>query len=318
LKCAHYKEKAAMQSKNTAVDRFRAARDGVRAGFTLIELLVVIAIISILAAILFPVFGRARENARRSSCQSNLKQIGLAIEQYKQDFDGAYPMAYYYLNGATSANGYAHWSGNVQPYVKSMQLFVCPSHAAGGFTPTNGSTFDGSGIDIQVPRLSYISNELIMPRKKYGAILLNVVNESSIEGTAEVIMVAEMANNLGQLAGTSSSGGSSTNKSHRPTAGVSEDALGTEYDAENGTGVLYATPYAVAKDAIDNPTVGKPHIMYSSYDRHFDGGNYLFADGHVKWLKLSTTLDPNNFLWGKRAYSANNAPVTIDGTTPVR
>lgn len=59
--------------------------------FTLIELLVVIAIIAILSAILFPVFGRARENARRSSCQSNLKQIGLGIMQYVQDYDGYYP-----------------------------------------------------------------------------------------------------------------------------------------------------------------------------------------------------------------------------------
>jgi len=62
-----------------------------KSAFTLIELLVVIAIISILAAILFPVFGRARENARRASCMSNLKQIGLAIMQYTQDYDEKYP-----------------------------------------------------------------------------------------------------------------------------------------------------------------------------------------------------------------------------------
>src|SRR5689334_5202516 len=66
-------------------------RQAAKPGFTLIELLVVIAIIAILAAILFPVFARARENARRASCQSNLKQIGLGIMMYTQDYDETFP-----------------------------------------------------------------------------------------------------------------------------------------------------------------------------------------------------------------------------------
>jgi len=93
-------------------------------GFTLIELLVVIAIISILAAILFPVFARARENARRASCMSNLKQIALGVFQYKQDYDEKLPL---YL-GATAAypNPYG-WPAYIQPYLKSTQIFQCPS-----------------------------------------------------------------------------------------------------------------------------------------------------------------------------------------------
>ncbi|RYG66851.1 DUF1559 domain-containing protein, partial [bacterium] len=90
-----------------------------RQAFTLIELLVVIAIIAILAAILFPVFGRARENARRSSCQSNLKQIGLGIIQYVQDYDEKFPSA---MSDQVSVNGTmlnaVPWHFLIQPYIK--------------------------------------------------------------------------------------------------------------------------------------------------------------------------------------------------------
>jgi len=88
-------------------------------GFTLIELLVVIAIIAILAAILFPAFARARENARRASCQSNLKQIGLGFQQYLQDYDERYP------RGGESATD--NWAVQLEPYVKSTQIHGCPS-----------------------------------------------------------------------------------------------------------------------------------------------------------------------------------------------
>jgi prepilin-type N-terminal cleavage/methylation domain-containing protein len=101
-----------------------------KSAFTLIELLVVIAIIAILAAILFPVFGRARENARRSSCQSNLKQIGLGLMQYTQDYDENTTPARVGENTATSIR--LAWPVLVQPYIKSTQLFVCPSNARAG------------------------------------------------------------------------------------------------------------------------------------------------------------------------------------------
>jgi prepilin-type N-terminal cleavage/methylation domain-containing protein/prepilin-type processing-associated H-X9-DG protein len=93
-----------------------------RRGFTLIELLVVIAIISILASILFPVFARARENARRASCQSNLKQIGLGIMQYTQDYDEKYPL----LQDSVAGSGIPYVAA-IEPYMKSSQIFICPS-----------------------------------------------------------------------------------------------------------------------------------------------------------------------------------------------
>lgn len=89
--------------------------------FTLIELLVVITIIAILASILFPVFARARENARRASCQSNLKQIGLATIQYSQDYDERLP-------SRESGNIDIHLK--LQPYIKSRQIFICPSQTS--------------------------------------------------------------------------------------------------------------------------------------------------------------------------------------------
>src|SRR4028119_299121 len=84
-------------------------------GFTLIELLVVIGIIAILAAILFPVFARARENARRSSCQSNLKQIGLGMLQYAQDYDEKFMP----FRDPNNANSPFVWPNIIQPYTKS-------------------------------------------------------------------------------------------------------------------------------------------------------------------------------------------------------
>jgi len=103
-----------------------------RKAFTLIELLVVIAIISILAAILFPVFARARESARRTSCLSNMKQIGLGIMQYVQDYDETYPRSIQTDNapppdGDTWVTGSWLWQQMIQPYTKSYQIFICPS-----------------------------------------------------------------------------------------------------------------------------------------------------------------------------------------------
>lgn len=95
-----------------------------RRGFTLIELLVVIAIIAILAAILFPVFAKAREKARQSSCLSNVKQIMTATLSYAQDYDEM--LNELYRGGG--AYGFVPWTAQLEPYIKNQQIFVCPSH----------------------------------------------------------------------------------------------------------------------------------------------------------------------------------------------
>ena len=151
--------------------------------FTLIELLVVIAIISILAAILFPVFSRARENARRTSCLSNLKQIGLGLMQYTQDYDERYPTQansakQRYSNPATATQR-DNWIGHIQPYVKSWQLFLCPSAApyvspdsAHDYMVPNGNNntnYQGNGVIFRTSGLSI----------------------AAIPNTAEIIVVQE-------------------------------------------------------------------------------------------------------------------------------
>jgi prepilin-type N-terminal cleavage/methylation domain-containing protein/prepilin-type processing-associated H-X9-DG protein len=129
-------------------------------GFTLIELLVVIAIIAILAAILFPVFARARENARRASCSSNLKQLGLAMMQYSQDYDEKLPS----LNGPLyvdttmgdfnkrSTGETQHgWATRIYPYVKNSQVYVCPSN-----------DFRNCGINYAIPWCAYDSTGAVI------------------------------------------------------------------------------------------------------------------------------------------------------------
>ncbi len=114
-----------------------------RTGFTLIELLVVIAIIAILAAILFPVFARAREKARQASCSSNVKQLMLAVIMYKQDYDeknvydrmattdAPTPTGPY---ASTYSSNFYFWKDILDPYVKNDQLWICPSDATDGCT----------------------------------------------------------------------------------------------------------------------------------------------------------------------------------------
>ena len=131
-----------------------------RNGFTLIELLVVIAIIAILAAILFPVFARAREKARQTTCTSNLKQIGLALEMYASDWDGLLPLANEYPASPPVPSGGdpAQYQGPpsivdiLAPYTKNRQIFRCPSDKDKMFQ-TQGTSYDyGYGaLDADIP-----------------------------------------------------------------------------------------------------------------------------------------------------------------------
>lgn len=143
------------------VSKMHRAVRGV-SGFTLIELLVVIAIIAILAAILFPVFARARENARRASCQSNLKQIGIGMQMYVQDADEEFP---YSRDRDEDILGHvAYWGQKVMPYVKNEQVFICPSFGlnktCAGYGGVNGAAAMG---------YNYGANSYICPLRNGGS-----------------------------------------------------------------------------------------------------------------------------------------------------
>jgi len=313
-------------------------RNASRKGFTLIELLVVIAIIGILASMVFPVFARARETARKVTCVSNVKQIALAMMMYTMDYDDTLPPSYYYLNqfdnGKGNSNlGYVHWSGMIRDYVNNDSVFVCSSHMVDGWAPTCFTTppvsppsgqiplqdtkpsVDPNANDIQAPRLSYVANEMLMPRLKYAAIPQNIVKLGVIDDVARTIMITEYSDYIECLMDTSPTGGDAV-KTHRPTNAVLYED-GAVFDGEHfgdePHGAICAMDYELAMQeieaAMEETALGHHHIVYMAPERHLGGANYIFADGHAKWLKLQQTLDPDNYLWGKRAYSCGGASI---------
>src|SRR5437867_12055333 len=122
-----------------------------RRGFTLIELLVVIAIIAILAAILFPVFAQARDKARQTACISNMKQIGLGLTMYAQDYDETLPVANDQVENFALPTARANFLGSLIPYIKSKPIFACPATAweptkSLAPNPENATNYMGNGM----------------------------------------------------------------------------------------------------------------------------------------------------------------------------
>lgn len=154
-----------------------------RMGFTLIELLVVIAIIAILAAILFPVFSRAREKARQSTCTSNLKQLMAGLLMYLQDYDGSYPMSAF-----PTAAGVATLNSQLIPYVKNDQLGQCPSEPR---AMDQAAMFAGWGglAPGTPPFTSYASNGAVFANGYMIAMVGgSTVNETQVPRPAETIL----------------------------------------------------------------------------------------------------------------------------------
>lgn len=249
-------------------------------GFTLIELLVVIAIIALLAAILFPVFARTRENARKSSCQSNLRQIAIGLQQYMSDYDG-------YMMGseASGSSGFVvSWSSQVGPYVKSGQVFACPSAERNVFTPDARFVNPAAGGRSRYCGLTTNDGSSAAQRKvdtlSYGRNLIQSGNWTTAGFTG--------GNKYGFA--ISSATTTPTNESDV------EDPAGTIhiYDAITGTTSATADP-CTQGNSIRSISAETSTDHFSNSDaskvatRHFDGFNAMFGDGHVKWLQYNTT-----------------------------
>jgi prepilin-type N-terminal cleavage/methylation domain-containing protein/prepilin-type processing-associated H-X9-DG protein len=284
-----------------------------RGGFTLIELLIVIAIITLLAAILFPVFARARESARRASCQSNLKQIGLGLLQYVQDYDERMPFVY---NGQNTVNGSDvdyegyMWMDAIYPYVKSEGVFNCPSAKQKKFLGVSYEPYSYSDPNAGIAvRGTY--------KKKSGWYTINGAYQRNDLTTFGTLPPVTSVNNIPMSgSGVSDPHFTPLYVTHMSVIASPATTLWvTEHNGYTGGHGLGNYISVVRKNAC--PTCGFTYAETSpsNFGSGTDGGdapclvpyggarislrhlltiNVLFCDGHVKAMKPDQLMEPSS------------------------
>ena len=249
------------------------------AAFTLIELLVVIAIIAILAAILFPVFAKAREKARQTTCLSNTKQLLTAIQMFASDHDEQLPLAYF--NDRATAFGPdtpTQWKGAIFSYLKTQQAFICPSDPDGA----EKKVYVLEQKQLDQPASYRLNNTLVERDPSDGAPAVPTAL-GAIKSPADLILLCE-------------------SQPYPGTAPVSQG--GTEWNQV----AAYATQKEQAPAQLDPKQTEKTGPVPQK--RHSGGSVYGFSDGHAKWLRWEQTWLPSNTLAGPNLWNGGQKPAS--------
>ena len=258
-------------------------------GFTLIELLVVIAIIAILAAILFPVFQKVRENARRSACLSNMKQISLAEIQYTQDYDERNSGAFKVVGHPGDAGARTYWPELLYPFTKAKQIYICPDGMPPhvdmwGSTTGQGDQYEAfQDTNPDVEYIDYAYNCVRNGNANGNTIGIGTVTDSDAEGQA----LSSIQSPTSTIIFTET----------RPNPAPN----GTQFGGAN----VYDTRYTDYKGTFPPagnivPTTvwaGTPGPDGDTTPRHNGGSNFAYYDGHVKYKKNSLDTNGNPCDW---------------------
>ncbi len=247
-------------------------------GFTLIELLVVIAIIAILAAILFPVFAKAREKARQTTCTSNMKQLGLAFVQYVQDYDEVLPE-----RSNPSANKGWGWAHTVYPYVKATGVFSCPDDLTVAPSPNVDVSYLLNRNAVDLPTNGVFGIAGATAKMASPAVTVCLFEGSNI--TADPTNVNETDSQVAVGAGWSNYPGDTYGSDYIAQVGFNNNVVEDTGQFNNRLEPLATATSGAAAAGFDQAF---------PFGRHTNASNYLMFDGHVKWINATgVSTGPN-------------------------